>query len=50
MREASGSRARAVAVDLGGHGSHPVDGDACGDGTVTRFPVTGERPAGKSIF
>ncbi|WP_182908353.1 alpha/beta hydrolase [Microbispora sp. H13382] len=45
MREALGSRARVVAVDSGGHGSYLVNGNARGDGAVTAFLVTGERPA-----
>ncbi|GHG08020.1 alpha/beta hydrolase [Streptomyces filamentosus] len=49
MREALGPRARMVSVDRGGHGSYLVaaggTGNACGDRTVTRFLLTGERPA-----
>lgn len=49
MREAFGSRARMVAVDSGGHGSYLVNGNACGDRTVTAFLVTGKRPARDTI-
>jgi len=49
MREALGSRARMVAVDSGGHGSYLVNGNACGDDTVTTFLVTGRRPARDTI-
>ncbi|GAA3090752.1 alpha/beta hydrolase [Streptomyces roseofulvus] len=49
MRKALGDRARMVSVDRGGHGVYLVSaggaGNACGDRTVTRFLVTGERPA-----
>nr|WP_265868962.1 alpha/beta hydrolase [Streptomyces sp. SKN60] len=45
MREALGSRARMVSVDRGGHGMYLSNGNACGDRTVTRFLLTGERPA-----
>jgi pimeloyl-ACP methyl ester carboxylesterase len=45
MRAALGQRARLVSVDSGGHGSYLGTGNACGDGLVTRFLVTGERPA-----
>jgi pimeloyl-ACP methyl ester carboxylesterase len=45
MRRAFGDRARMVAVDSGGHGSYRDTGNACGDDLVTRFLVTGERPA-----
>ncbi|MFJ5711489.1 alpha/beta hydrolase [Streptomyces sp. NPDC093105] len=49
MREALGDRARMVSVDRGGHGVYLVSaggaGNACGDRTVTRFLLTGERPA-----
>ncbi|MEV6201083.1 alpha/beta hydrolase [Streptomyces sp. NPDC051771] len=48
MRQALGDRARMVSVDRGGHGSYLVGaggtGNACGDRTVTRFLLTGERP------
>ncbi|MFE5796426.1 alpha/beta hydrolase [Streptomyces sp. NPDC056503] len=48
MREALGERARMVSVDRGGHGVYLVGaggaGNACGDRTVTRFLLTGERP------
>ncbi|MFF5505700.1 alpha/beta hydrolase [Streptomyces roseolus] len=49
MRRALGDRARLVSVDRGGHGAYLVaaggTGNACGDRTVTRFLLTGERPA-----
>ncbi|MFF9194966.1 alpha/beta hydrolase [Streptomyces sp. NPDC014779] len=45
MREALGPRARMVSVDRGGHGMYLSNGNACGDRTVTRFLLTGERPA-----
>ncbi|MET9955271.1 alpha/beta hydrolase [Streptomyces sp. NPDC006339] len=45
MRAALGARARLVTVDRGGHGMYLSNGNACGDRTVTRFLLTGERPA-----
>ncbi|MFJ4436102.1 alpha/beta hydrolase [Streptomyces sp. NPDC088923] len=45
MRAALGRKARLVSVDSGGHGSYLGTGNACGDAVVTRFLVTGERPA-----
>ncbi|MFJ9579098.1 alpha/beta hydrolase [Streptomyces sp. NPDC101191] len=45
MRVALGARARLVSVDHGGHGMYLGNGNACGDRTVTRFLLTGERPA-----
>ncbi|MFF6774311.1 alpha/beta hydrolase [Streptomyces sp. NPDC012637] len=45
MRAALGARARLVSVDHGGHGMYLGNGNACGDRTVTRFLLTGERPA-----
>ncbi|MFJ3900079.1 alpha/beta hydrolase [Streptomyces sp. NPDC090025] len=45
MRAALGDRARLVSVDQGGHGMYLNGGNACGDRTVTRFLLTGERPA-----
>ncbi|MEV7275475.1 alpha/beta hydrolase [Streptomyces sp. NPDC093111] len=45
MREALGAKARLVSVDHGGHGMYLGNGNACGDRTVTRFLLTGERPA-----
>ncbi|MFF0432758.1 alpha/beta hydrolase [Streptomyces sp. NPDC004327] len=45
MRAALGDRARLVSVDHGGHGMYLGNGNACGDRTVTRFLLTGERPA-----
>ncbi|MFH9740994.1 alpha/beta hydrolase [Streptomyces roseolus] len=48
MRRALGDRARMVSVDRGGHGAYLIaaggTGNACGDRTVTRFLLTGERP------
>lgn len=44
MREALGAKARLVSVDHGGHGMYLGNGNACGDRTVTRFLLTGERP------
>ncbi|WP_433342526.1 alpha/beta hydrolase [Streptomyces sp. CA-253872] len=45
MRAALGRKARLVSVDSGGHGSYLGTGNACGDALVSRFLVTGERPA-----
>lgn len=45
MRQALGAKARLVSVDHGGHGMYLGNGNACGDRTVTRFLLTGERPA-----
>ncbi|MFF8805921.1 alpha/beta hydrolase [Streptomyces omiyaensis] len=49
MREALGDRARLVSVDRGGHGVYLTAaggaGNACGDRAVTRFLLTGTRPA-----
>ncbi|MFF5976772.1 alpha/beta hydrolase [Streptomyces sp. NPDC012769] len=45
MRAALGDRARLVSVDRGGHGMYLGNGNACGDRAVTRFLLTGERPA-----
>ncbi|MEU6928262.1 alpha/beta hydrolase [Streptomyces sp. NPDC046385] len=45
MREALGTKARMVSVDHGGHGMYLGNGNPCGDRTVTRFLLTGERPA-----
>ncbi|RLU90400.1 hypothetical protein CTZ27_20925 [Streptomyces griseocarneus] len=44
MRQAFGDRARMVKVDAGGHGSYLRNGNACGDGAVTRYFLTGQRP------
>ncbi|WP_406861697.1 alpha/beta hydrolase [Streptomyces sp. HUAS MG47] len=44
MRAALGDRARLVTVERGGHGVYLGNGNACGDATVTRFLLTGERP------
>ncbi|MDN3359908.1 alpha/beta hydrolase [Actinomadura sp. DC4] len=45
MRRAFGDRARMVTVDSGGHEVYLANGNACGDALVTRFLVTGKRPA-----
>ncbi|NED83568.1 alpha/beta hydrolase, partial [Streptomyces sp. SID11233] len=45
MRAALGRKARLVSVNSGGHGSYLGAGNACGNEAVTRFLVTGERPA-----
>ncbi|MET9419485.1 MULTISPECIES: alpha/beta hydrolase [unclassified Streptomyces] len=45
MRAAFGDRARMVVVDAVGHGAYVDNGNECGDATVTRFLLTGERPA-----
>ncbi|MEV5973790.1 alpha/beta hydrolase [Streptomyces sp. NPDC051921] len=45
MRAALGAKARLVSVDHGGHGMYLGNGNVCGDRTVTRFLLTGERPA-----
>ncbi|RZQ60581.1 alpha/beta hydrolase [Amycolatopsis suaedae] len=45
MREALGRRAVLVSVDAGGHGSYRSSGNACGDAAVTRYLLTGTRPA-----
>ncbi|WP_425508421.1 alpha/beta hydrolase [Streptomyces roseirectus] len=45
LRAALGGRARMVTVERGGHGAYLNAGNACGDRLVTRFLVTGERPA-----
>ncbi|MHA6616867.1 alpha/beta hydrolase [Pseudonocardia sp. DLS-67] len=44
MRDALGDRARMVTVDATGHGSYVKTGNACGDGLVTGFLLTGDRP------
>ncbi|WP_058045921.1 alpha/beta hydrolase [Streptomyces roseifaciens] len=46
MRAALGDRARLVSVDAGGHGVWLDTGNACSDRAVSRFLVTGQRPAG----
>lgn len=46
MRRALGDRARLVSVDHGGHGVYLGNGNACGDGAVTRFLTEGVRPDG----
>jgi hypothetical protein len=38
-------RARLITVDEGGHEVYLANGNACGDTLVTRFLVTGQRPA-----
>lgn len=45
LREALGRRAVMVTVDATGHGSYLRNGNACGDGIVSTFLATGERPA-----
>lgn len=45
MRGAFGDRARMVVVDAVGHAAYVDNGNACGDAKVTRFLLTGERPA-----
>ncbi|MET8976627.1 alpha/beta hydrolase [Streptomyces sp. NPDC004539] len=45
LRTALGDRARMVTVEAGGHGAYLTSGNTCGDGLVTRFLTTGERPA-----
>ncbi|MGW0839112.1 alpha/beta hydrolase [Streptomyces sp. NPDC002787] len=46
LREALGRRAVMVTVNSTGHDAYLANGNACGDRTVTRFLVTGERPDG----
>ncbi|MFF7444541.1 MULTISPECIES: alpha/beta fold hydrolase [unclassified Streptomyces] len=46
LREALGRRAVMVTVDSTGHDAYLDNGNACGDGLVSRFLATGERPAG----
>ncbi|MFE5395564.1 alpha/beta hydrolase [Streptomyces sp. NPDC056568] len=45
MREALGRRAVLVTVDSTGHNPYLANGNACGDGTASRFLATGQRPA-----
>ncbi|MEK8172027.1 alpha/beta hydrolase [Streptomyces sp. M19] len=45
LRRALGDRARMVTVDAVGHGAYVDNGNACGDGLVTAFLLTGQRPA-----
>ncbi|WP_329034465.1 alpha/beta hydrolase [Streptomyces sp. NBC_00178] len=45
MRSALGDRARMVTLGRGGHGMYLGNGNDCGDRAVTRFLVTGHRPA-----
>ncbi len=45
MRAAFGERARMVTVDAVGHGAYRANGNECGDDAVTRFLLSGERPA-----
>ncbi|QNP63915.1 alpha/beta hydrolase [Streptomyces genisteinicus] len=45
LRDALGDRARMVVVDSVGHAAYVDNGNACGDAKVTRFLLTGERPA-----
>nr|WP_308402202.1 alpha/beta hydrolase [Streptomyces telluris] len=49
MRAALGDRARLVSVDAGGHGVWLDTGNACSDRVVSRFLVTGQRPAGDTL-
>ncbi|MDQ1009998.1 pimeloyl-ACP methyl ester carboxylesterase [Streptomyces sp. V4I23] len=49
MRAAFGDRARMVVVDAVGHGAYVDNGNACGDATVTRFLLTGQRP-GRDVY
>ncbi|GGX85534.1 alpha/beta hydrolase [Streptomyces hiroshimensis] len=49
MREALGDRARLLSVDAGGHGVWLDTGNACSDRAVSRFLVTGQRPAGDTL-
>jgi pimeloyl-ACP methyl ester carboxylesterase len=45
MRAALGNRARLITVDQGGHMAYLYFNNACTDETVTRFLVSGDRPA-----
>ncbi|MFF4244589.1 alpha/beta hydrolase [Streptomyces sp. NPDC001822] len=45
MRSALGARARMVTLEQGGHGLYLGHGTECGDRAVTRFLLTGHRPA-----
>jgi pimeloyl-ACP methyl ester carboxylesterase len=45
MRAALGNRARLLTVDHGGHKAYLYFNNACTDEIVTRFLVSGERPA-----
>ncbi|MGQ4451160.1 alpha/beta hydrolase [Streptomyces griseus] len=45
LRRAFGQRALMVTADQGGHGVYPFDDNVCANGTVTRFLMTGQRPA-----
>jgi len=38
-----------VTVEHGGHGAYLANGNACGDRLVTRFLLTGERPARDAV-
>lgn len=49
LRAALGERARMVTVEHGGHGAYLANGNACGDRLVTRFLLTGERPARDAV-
>ncbi|MGN9814590.1 alpha/beta hydrolase [Streptomyces sp. SD11] len=46
VRAALGQRAVMVTVDATGHDAYLGNGNACGDRAVTRYLVTGHRPAG----
>jgi pimeloyl-ACP methyl ester carboxylesterase len=45
LRAALGRRAVMITVDSTGHDAYLDNGNACGDGLVSRFLATGERPA-----
>jgi hypothetical protein len=45
LREAYGRRAVMVVNDSTGHDAYLNNGTACGDAAVSRYLVTGERPA-----
>ncbi|MFC5145440.1 alpha/beta hydrolase [Streptomyces aureoversilis] len=49
MRAALGDRARLVSVESSGHGVWLDTGNACSDRAVSRFLVTGQRPAGDTF-
>ncbi|AZQ34632.1 alpha/beta hydrolase [Streptomyces cyaneochromogenes] len=46
LREAYGRRAVMVTVNSTGHDAYLENGNACGDGAVSRFLATGKRPDG----
>jgi pimeloyl-ACP methyl ester carboxylesterase len=45
LRRAFGDRATMVTVDGGGHGVYPWSRNTCGTDAVTKFLLTGVRPA-----